>query len=67
LPSPRRGCGESTAAAAAPGAVGLIGACAAVAAGVLVNDSGATFPTLGALALGAALAFAWAQTPMNDP
>jgi hypothetical protein len=46
---------------------GLIGACAAVAAGVLVNDSGATFLTLGALALGAALAFAWAQTPMNDP
>ena len=45
---------------------GLIGACAAVAAGVLVNDSGATFLTLGALALGAALAFAWAQTPMND-
>ena len=39
----------------------------AVAAGVLVNDSGATFLTLGALALGAALAFAWAQTPMNDP
>ena len=32
-----------------------------------MNDSGATFPTLGALALGAALAFAWAQTPMNDP
>ena len=45
---------------------GLIGACAAVAVGVLVNDSGATFLTLGALALGAALAFAWAQTPMND-
>jgi hypothetical protein len=40
---------------------GLIGACAAVAVGVLVNDSGATFLTLGALALGAALAFAWAQ------
>ena len=32
---------------------GLIGACAAVAVGVLVNDSGATFLTLGALALGA--------------
>jgi hypothetical protein len=46
---------------------GLIGACAAVAAGVLVNDSGATFLTLGALALGAALAFAWAQTPTSDP
>ena len=44
---------------------GLIGACAAVAVGVLVNDSGATFLTLGALALGAALAFAWAQdSPM---
>ena len=40
---------------------GLIGACAAVAVGVIVNDSGATFLTLGALALGAALAFAWAQ------
>ena len=45
---------------------GLIGACAAVAAGVLVNDSGATFLTLGALALGAALAFAWAQIA-HDP
>jgi hypothetical protein len=44
---------------------GLIGACAAVAAGVLVNDSGATFLTLGTLALGAALAFTWAQdSPM---
>ncbi len=42
---------------------GLIGACAGVAAGVLVNDSGATFLVLGAIALGAALAFAWARTP----
>jgi hypothetical protein len=42
---------------------GLIGACAAVAVGVLVNDSGATFLTLGALALGAFLAFAWSQAP----
>ncbi|HLO34630.1 MAG TPA: hypothetical protein VK194_01045, partial [Candidatus Deferrimicrobium sp.] len=42
---------------------GLIGACAGVAAGVLVNDSVATFLVLGAIALGAALAFAWARTP----
>jgi hypothetical protein len=40
---------------------GLFGACAAVAVGVLVNDSGASFLTLGALALGAAVAFAWSQ------
>ena len=46
---------------------GLIGACVAVAVGVLVNDSGATFLTLGALALGAALAFAWARTPGRNP
>jgi hypothetical protein len=46
---------------------GVIGACAAVAAGVLVNDSGATFLVLGSLALGAALAFAWAQAPGTDP
>jgi hypothetical protein len=45
---------------------GVIGACAAVAVGVLVNDSGATFLSLGALALGASLAFAWAQ-PRTDP
>jgi hypothetical protein len=45
---------------------GVIGACAAVAVGVLVNDSGATFLTLGALALGASLAFAWAQA-RTDP
>jgi hypothetical protein len=41
---------------------GLIGACAAVAVGVLVNDSGATFLVLGGLALGAFLAYAWSQT-----
>jgi hypothetical protein len=41
---------------------GLIGAGAAVVVGVLVNDSGATFLVLGALALGAFLAFAWSQT-----
>jgi hypothetical protein len=40
---------------------GVIGACAAVGAGVLVNDSGATYLTLGALALGASVTFAWAQ------
>ena len=45
--------------------VGVVGACAAVAAGVLVNDSGATFLVLGSLALGAALAFAWAQAQRN--
>jgi hypothetical protein len=41
---------------------GVIGACAAVAVGVLVNDSGASFLVLGACALGAALAYAWSQT-----
>jgi hypothetical protein len=40
---------------------GLVGACVAVAVGVLVNDSGATFLVLGSLALGAFLAFAWSQ------
>ena len=45
---------------------GVIGACAAVAVGVLVNDSGATFLVLGSLALGASLAFAWAQSG-TDP
>jgi hypothetical protein len=40
---------------------GLIGACAAVGVGVLVNDSGATFLVLGSIALGAFLAFAWSQ------
>jgi hypothetical protein len=44
----------------------VIGACVAVAAGVLVNDSGATFLVLGSLALGATLAFAWAQAG-TDP
>jgi hypothetical protein len=44
---------------------GFIGACAAVAVGVLVNDSGATFLVLGSLALGATLAFAWAQASSN--
>jgi hypothetical protein len=45
--------------------VGVVGACAAVGAGVLVNDSGATFLVLGSLALGATLAFAWAQAQRN--
>jgi len=45
---------------------GFIGACAAVAVGVLVNDSGATFLVLGSLALGATLFFAWAQA-RTDP
>jgi hypothetical protein len=45
---------------------GFLGACAAVAVGVLVNDSGATFLVLGSLALAAALAFAWAQAG-TDP
>ncbi|HEY6653055.1 MAG TPA: hypothetical protein VI028_02920 [Solirubrobacterales bacterium] len=40
---------------------GLLGACVAVAVGVLVNDSGATFLVLGSLAMGAFLAFAWSQ------
>jgi hypothetical protein len=42
---------------------GLLGAGVAVGVGVLVNDSGASFLTLGALALGAFLAFAWSQAP----
>jgi hypothetical protein len=42
---------------------GLLGACAALAVGVFVNDSGASFLALGAIALGAFLAFAWAQCP----
>jgi len=45
---------------------GFLGACAAVAIGVFVNDSGATFLVLGSLALGATLAFAWAQA-RTDP
>ena len=40
---------------------GLIGACAAVAVGVLVNDSGATFLVLGSLGMGVFLAYAWSQ------
>jgi hypothetical protein len=43
----------------------VIGACAAVTVGVLVNDSGATFLVLGSLALGASLSFAWAQSGAN--
>jgi hypothetical protein len=46
---------------------GFVGACAAVTVGMFVNDSGATFLVLGSLALGAALAFAWAQAPATDP
>jgi hypothetical protein len=46
---------------APPARAGFLGACAAVPVGVLVNDSGATFLVLGTLALGATLAFAWAQ------
>jgi len=46
---------------------GVIGACAAVTAGVLVNDSGATFLVLGTLALGATLAFAWGRAPGTNP
>jgi hypothetical protein len=41
----------------------LIGACAAVAVGVLVNDSGATFLSVGAIALAAFGAYAWSQMP----
>jgi hypothetical protein len=41
---------------------GLVGACAAVAVGVPVNDSGASFLALGGIAVGAFLAFAWAQS-----
>ena len=40
---------------------GVVGACAAVAVGVLVNDSGATFLVLGSCALGASVAYAWSQ------
>jgi hypothetical protein len=46
---------------------GLLGACAAVAVGVLVNDSGATFLVLGGLALGAALAYASSQAGKVTP
>jgi hypothetical protein len=51
---------------APPARAGLVGACAAVAVGVLVNDSGATFLVLGSLALGATLAFARSQAD-GDP
>jgi hypothetical protein len=51
---------------APPVRAGFLGACAAVAVGMLVNDSGATFFVLGSLALGATLAFAWAQSG-TDP
>jgi hypothetical protein len=44
---------------------GVVGACVAVSVGVLVNDSGATFLVLGSLALGATVAFAWAQARPN--
>jgi hypothetical protein len=44
---------------------GLAGACAAVALGVLVNDSGGTFLALGGLALIASLAYAWAQAGLK--
>jgi hypothetical protein len=40
---------------------GVLGACAAVVVGVLVNDSGATFVVLGSCALGASVAYAWSQ------
>jgi len=51
---------------APPARAGLLGACAAVAVGVLVNDSGAALLALGSLALGAFLAFAWAQAPGTE-
>ena len=40
---------------------GLLGACAAVAIGVLVNDSGATYLAVGGIALVALVAFCWSQ------
>jgi hypothetical protein len=49
--------------AAPPARAGLLGACAAVAAGVLVNDSGATFLSVGVVALGAFVAYGWSQMP----
>ena len=42
---------------------GLIGAAASVALGTVANDSGATFLTIGTIALTACLAFTWAQRP----
>jgi len=46
---------------APPVRAGVLGACAAVAVGVLVNDSGASFLVLGTCALGASVAYAWSQ------
>jgi hypothetical protein len=43
----------------------FFGAGVAVLAGTLANDSGAAYLALGALAIGALLAFAWAQAPMG--
>jgi hypothetical protein len=40
---------------------GVLGACVALAVGMLVNDSGATFLVLGACSLGASVAYAWSQ------
>jgi hypothetical protein len=48
-------------AGAPPAGAGLLGACAAIAVGVLVNDSGASFLAIGAVALGAVIAFGWSQ------
>jgi hypothetical protein len=42
---------------------GLIGAAASVALGTVANDSGATFLTIGTIALTACLVFAWTQRP----
>jgi hypothetical protein len=42
---------------------GLIGAAASVALGTVANDSGATFLTIGSIALTACLVFTWAQRP----
>jgi hypothetical protein len=41
---------------------GFLGAAAGVALGMVANDSGAIFLTIGAIGLGACLAFAWAQS-----
>lgn len=42
---------------------GLIGAVASVALGTVANDSGATFLTIGTIAITACLVFAWTQRP----
>ena len=48
--------------AGAPPARGaLLGSCAAVGVGVLVNDSGASFLVIGTIALAALVAFGWSQ------